>query len=553
MRRRAVSLGALLALAMAATALAGEEPTLEVRLQPQRFGIEDAAHLVITVSGGRVTGEPPRPRQLKNLQIVGGPSTEQQFSWVNGVASSSTRFTYILQGIHVGPASVGPIEVTVGGKRLSSEPITAIVVNGSVAPPSRRVRGMPMDPFDELFGQRAQRATRVGLKLLVPKKKLWDGEPMLVSVVLDTTAAVDGFEWVRAPSFPGWWAQRVDLPKQVSGSAVQRDGVVYRRFPVARYVLIPLKPGKLSIPPIRARIGLRSFSVFGPGNVVERETPRADFEIVPRPTPPAGFSGAVGALRYRAELKPAVIPLGGSATLTVTLRGSGNLPLVQPPAEWPACTNCDTYPPEESSKVKVDNRGLHGSRSWQMTLVPRRAGTIRLAPVHLAVFDPATGTYEDQVLGPFVLAVRGPTPTPAPTPTIVSRVGAGPISTTQHRRTLPAPPANRGFPWAIVLAAVGVGLLAGVLFSVLLVRSRRRALPPPRAGQSAADRARELQGVLERWWLGVPERKRKPQLEARVEELRRRLEMVRFAPGRADHSETVVELERELRSLLRRA
>jgi hypothetical protein len=101
--------------------------------------------------------------------------------------------------------------------------------------------------------------------------------------------------------------------------------------------------------------------------------------------------------------------------------------------------------------------------------------------------------------------------------------------------------------------ALAGGLLAGVLVSVLLARSRRRALPPPLPGQNSAERARELQGVLERWWLSVPERKRKPALEARVEELRRQLEMVRFAPGRADHSETVVELEKELRSLMRRA
>lgn len=35
--------------------------------------------------------------------------------------------------------------------------------------------------------------------------------------------------------------------------------------------------------------------------------------------------------------------------------------------------------------------------------------------------------------------------------------------------------------------------------------------------------------------------------------LRRDLEAVRFAPGRADHSETVAELEERLRSLMRLA
>jgi len=549
--QRARWLGAAAVVAAAATAWAGGEPTLDVRLQPQRFGIQDVARLVITVSGGRVEGGPPRPERLGNLQIVGGPSTEQQFSWVNGVASSSVSYTYVIQGLRVGPASVGPVRVRAGGKELVSDPINAIVVGGSLSPPRQRVRGMPMDPFAELLGRPARRAARVGLKLLVPKKKLWVSEAMLVSVVLDTTASVEGFEWAKPPAFPGWWAQRIDLPKQVSGTSIERDGVAYRRFPVARFVLIPLKEGKLAIPPVRARIGLRSFSVFGPGNVVERETPRAEFEIIPRPAPPAGYSGAAGKLRYSASLKPGTVNLGDSATLTVTLRGNGNLPLVEAPSRWPDCPSCDTYPPEEDSQIKVDEHGIHGKRSWQMTLVPRRAGTIRLERVRLAVFDPATAKYSEQALGPFLLAVRGPTPTPAPTPTAAPREDGGPVRITHQRSH--SRDGEKAFPWTVVLAALGAGLLGGVLFSVLLVRSRRRSLPPPLAGQSPSDRARELQGVLEQWWLSLPQRKRKPALESRVEALRRQLEMVRFAPGRADHSETVVELEKELRSLMRRA
>lgn len=549
--RRLSRAGAAVAMLIAASAWAGEEPTLQVRLQPQRFGIQDVARLIITVSGGRAEGGPPRPERLDNLQIVGGPSTEQQFSWVNGVSSSSTSYTYMIQGLRIGPASVGPVHVTVDGRELVSNPINAIVVGGSVAPPRRRVRAMPMDPFEELLGGPRHRAARVGLKLLVPKKRFWLSEPMVVSVVLDTTAAVEGFEWVKPPAFPGWWAQRIDLPKQVSGSQVERDGVVYRRYPVAKYVLIPLKTGKLAIPPIRARIGLRSFSVFGPGNVVERQTPQAEFEIVPRPEPPEGFSGAVGKLRYSASLKPSTIALGGSATLTITLKGNGDLPLVDPPARWPACPGCDTYPPEEDSKVSVDGHGIHGSRSWRMTLVPRRAGTVHLDRVRLAVFDPVAGSYSTQALGPFILNVRGPTPTPTPVPTVVPRKGAGPVSV-RHEGPK-GRPAGKRFPWTVVLAALGAGLLGGVLVSILLVRSRRHALPPPLPGQSPADRARDLQGVLERWWLALPERKRKPALEARVEALRRNLEMVRFAPGRADHTETIVELEKELKSLLRRA
>jgi hypothetical protein len=42
-------------------------------------------------------------------------------------------------------------------------------------------------------------------------------------------------------------------------------------------------------------------------------------------------------------------------------------------------------------------------------------------------------------------------------------------------------------------------------------------------------------------------------LETEMGELRTELEAIRFAPGRADHSETIVELEERLRRLLLRA
>jgi hypothetical protein len=86
-----------------------------------------------------------------------------------------------------------------------------------------------------------------------------------------------------------------------------------------------------------------------------------------------------------------------------------------------------------------------------------------------------------------------------------------------------------------------------------LTRRSKAAIPPRRAGQSPADRARVLQLTLERWWLDARSSSRGADLEDEMAELRRDLEAVRFAPGRADHSETVVDLEASLKRLMRRA
>jgi hypothetical protein len=103
-----------------------------------------------------------------------------------------------------------------------------------------------------------------------------------------------------------------------------------------------------------------------------------------------------------------------------------------------------------------------------------------------------------------------------------------------------------------ILGALALGVVAGASVTWVMSRRARTALPPRRPDQSPADRARELQVTLERWWLDVRSKSRGPAMEQEMQDLRRDLEAVRFAPGRADHSHTVEDLESRLRRLMRR-
>jgi hypothetical protein len=258
----------------------------------------------------------------------------------------------------------------------------------------------------------------------------------------------------------------------------------------------------------------------------------------------------VGDLRYSASIEPAVIDFGESAVLSIELAGAGNLPLVEAPALWPSCSGCESYPPEEDSAVIVDDSGVHGARTWRTTLVPREWGEIEFEPVMLAVYDPAAGHFRQQTVGPLRLIVNPPPPTPAPSPA-------------DDTATEPGAPVNEGpsptpgaggapVPWVWIIGALVLGLLVGGVAPIIAARRRKTALPSRRSGESPAERARELQIALERWWLDARTRPKSKMLEEEMQELRRELEEVRFAPGRADHTETVVDLEERMRGLMRR-
>ena len=549
---RAAALAAVLA--AGSTVLGAEEPSLEVTLEPQRFGIEDAAQLVVRVL--EPAGTPSVDLgELKNLEVLTGPSTTNEFSVYNGAATRALSLTYILQAEEVGPASLGPVTVRLGGTELRSEVVAAEVVPGSVIPQrqSRRRSPFSLDPFEDIFARRQPtRAARVVLRQLVGSRTVVLGQPVMASIVLDTTAGgVDGFEWATAPSFPGWWAQRVEPPERITGEVVEVDGVRFNRFVVARNVLVPLKTGQLPVPVVEARIGFRSGSMFAPQQVVERATEGVVVEVSPRPREPEGFSGAVGDLRYSASLSPASIKYGESAVLSIELKGSGNLPMVEAPALWPACEECEAYPPEEEGSVKVDANGVHGSRTWRTTLVPRSWGEIEVEPVMLAVFDPVAGHYRQHALGPFRLLVEAPPPTPEPTRTAEEVAEPEDVGA---RTQVDDDPMNQNLPaWMLILGALIVGLFTGGGVAYFVARRRKGALPPRRPDQSPAERARELQLAVERWWLDARERAKGRALEGEMQELRRELEQVRFAPGRADHTETVADLEVRVRKLMRLA
>ncbi len=541
--------GAMLVAAVAAAS----QPSVTVQLQPRRFGVRDLTRLSITITGGQVSGPPPQPSSLKNLQIVGGPSTSQEFSWINGVSSSRVTYSYVLQPLNVGPAEVGPIRVMIGGKTITSAPVSAVVIAGSVAP-ARPRPALPANPFDQFFGGGVRRRIRVGLRLILPRLKVYEGESVPVTIALETTAGIDGFQWKSPPTFPGWWAQQVKLPDQVSPAIVRRNGVEYRQYPVARYVLVPLKPGHVRIPPVAARIGIRSYSLFAPSQVVERSTPATTVTVLERPPAPPGYSGAVGSLTYRARISPRKVRLGGSILLSIVLSGRGNLPLVEVPVVWPRCSTCETFAPEETSKVTVDASGIHGTRTWTRAFIPHQWGTLRLPAIRLAVFEPARGKYVSQVLGPFTVTVLPPPQTPVPEshealPVVKQHVAeAVPTRVSSKARVR-----QEAFDWMWLLVALGLGLVAGLIIALAIMRSRRVHIPKPRAGQTPADRARQLQAVVEGWWAALPDRKRSEDLAERVNALRHDLEAVRFAPGRADHSQTVVDLEARVKALVREA
>ena len=70
------------------------------------------------------------------------------------------------------------------------------------------------------------------------------GQPLVATVFLDSTvSSLYYFNWRTAPSYPGFWAQRLDNPDKVTPEVVEIDGTRFYRYRVLQSVLVPLKSG----------------------------------------------------------------------------------------------------------------------------------------------------------------------------------------------------------------------------------------------------------------------------------------------------------------------
>lgn len=428
----AAALGALALAFVAGPAAAATQ--VEARLSAGSVPAGGTVALVVTVTnpaGG--TGDPAfdLPQGLTLL----ASDRAQSFSWVNGRSTTVVTFRYEIGADSPGDYRVGPIRVRVGSTDYLSEALplrvsrpSALPVvggGGSGAPARLVVEANPQRPY---VGQLVQLSMRL----------------------LQTSDLADSRDFT-APGTAGFWSESWGEPVEYRAQSGGRTLAVTER----RARIYPLAPGTATIGSasllVVALPGLRDpFSGGGRGVARPVEIRSESVRVAVRALPggaPAGFENAVGEFQASWGLDRGHTAQDQAVTLHLDVRGTGNLPLLHTPKlalpdfEVFASTVDDSFPP--SGEVAP------GRRRFQWTLLPRRSGSLRLAPPAFAWFDPHAEAWRAAPLRPLRLEVLSARPNAASAdddafPRELSR---------EHVE----PGARPALPWAFALA----GLLLG--------------------------------------------------------------------------------------------
>ena len=224
-----------------------------------------------------------------------------------------------------------------------------------------------------------------------------------------------GFENAKFPAFKGFWSQEVEAPTNVDFQREEVNGTVYNSALLRKWVIIPQKPGDVTIDPAeivclvnvqRKRSGGSIFDdFFGSDYATVRQrvyttSPVLHVAALPEGAP-SSFGGGVGEFSLKARVSKDTLKTHDAASLVVTLSGKGNIALLEAPKV--------NFPPDfEVYDVKSTTSGgaTSGTKTFEYPFIPRSHGNFTIAPVQYSYYDVKTRRYVTAKTDSLHLAVQ---------------------------------------------------------------------------------------------------------------------------------------------------
>ena len=415
--RKAMAL-VILCLFLLFPCVAWADVSVSIKLDRQEATLADSVQMVVSVSGTRSSDLQPMVRGLDSFHVTQA-GTASRLEMINGQVNAGIDYTYFIQPKKAGELEIGPAEITVEGKSYSSNTATITII-------------------------KAPRASGGHRGPLFLRARIWPEEAYVEEQPIYT---VKLYRQMKVSDIS------LDLPdtehlvfKQLGKPLEYRsvlDGQTYQVLEV-RYALIPSEAGLYTIGPTKMTMTVyqprrrtsRSrfddpffkdpFFSFSQGRpmTLESEPQALTVLSLPERGRPIDFSGLVGRFDITSQLEPTTIKARESATLTVLIKGRGNVNRI-PDLNGPELSHTKVYADEPVLKVETDAQGLAGTKTMKWALVPEKEGNYEVPPLSVSFFDTTTHGYRVIKTQPLSLSVL---PGQPQTPQALSQ-GPDPLST----------------------------------------------------------------------------------------------------------------------------
>ncbi|HPV26003.1 MAG TPA: BatD family protein [Bacteroidales bacterium] len=402
---------------LACLAAAAQEVTLTVDA-PESAVAGERFRIIYTINS--TDGQFTRPKFDPSFSVQGPQqSTNRNVQWINGdmkVVSSTTLIYYVTAGTP-GTYTIPAAQFETKRVTVSSQEKQIVIYDGDS---SQQATGRQQGQTSAA-GDAPASGSEVSMRILLSDRDVYAGQPITGTLKLYTRINLSGIQELKLPDFKGFLKEDIETPPLRSLDNEVIDGVQYGTGVIQRFVLYPQIAGEIRIEPaeMTALVQERTTaardpffndpffdSFFSSVSTVPRKITTQPLTVRVRPLPeprPADFHGAVGSFTIESSVSATDAKLNDAVTLTVTLKGSGNLNLAgEPVISFPQ--GIEKYDP----KVTVRSSGISaGSKVFEYLLIPRNTGTFEIPPVSYSVFDPGQEKYVTLRTGGFTLNVTG--------------------------------------------------------------------------------------------------------------------------------------------------
>jgi len=378
--------------------------------------------------------------EVKNLEIKYA-GTARKFEFVNGRTWSGMVLQLRVRARAEGSYTIPPIKVRVDGKVIETAPVKVRV---------KKTIDTPEGGKSMAFG------------LIVPARNhVRAGEPVLVRYYLLHTG-VDlrsKGSFRKIPVANG--AVLEDIEETIDDEPMQLKGTTFTKTHLATMIMTPVKQGSITIE--GGTFVVEAMKPFGfmrvPRNVKVRfDSVTVKSAPLPVDGKPADFRGDVGHFSITLDdIRKSIRPFQ-EARFTVTVKGSGSIHTLSPPALLKGLDEVKVITSQGARSIKPGKNTIEGSREFVYTLIPSSPGTYSPGPVGFSYFDTRENRYVTRTTDSILLEVTG-TPRPEDDTT---KEGSDPGEESAFNLT------------GIIIAATGAVMVIGIFMGLLVYMDRKK-------------------------------------------------------------------------------
>ena len=359
-----------------------QTPKLVASVSKNKLGLNQRVKIQFTINKqGADNFQAPN---FKNFQIVSGPSQSISQSWVNGSASFSQSYNYIIKPLKKGEFLIPAASIKLNNKILTSKPVKVIVLDPV---------DIPKDPNDPNYIAQQN----VHLVAEISKSSPYVGEGIYVEyrLYVSQNISVRDFSYTDSPQYNGFWNQDIKIRGLTTQNGTY-NGEQYRYVVLQKALLIPTKSGKLTIDPIEMDIVIGVPTGRGDffGNSIVKNITKSFASAkkfirskeLPIEGKPESFNGAVGDFNFIVSSSKNILKSNETATVSVKVTGNGNLKLFELP-EIKTPSELEVFTPEQKEKITINSRGIKGSVTKNYTIVPQFKGKYKIPSTEFSYFD----------------------------------------------------------------------------------------------------------------------------------------------------------------------